>query len=194
MTQTTPTVSRPYKRRVRNLFIHKPMQREFIFVIISLLIVSSLAMGFFIHHTVQEAATGGGFFFGKISAYEVLSNVTYELLLRVILTQFITLLLLGIFSVFFLHRVAGPVYRFHKLFVRVNEGEIPNPIRLREGDFFSETAQEINRLLKRLQFEKTRRQVVREKVSQILAAHPNDSTLKPAKELNLVLDKEPDEG
>ena len=37
-----------YKRRARNILIHKPMQREFAFVIIGLLMISCLAVGFVI--------------------------------------------------------------------------------------------------------------------------------------------------
>jgi len=144
---TPPGGPRPYKRRARNILIHKPMQKEFSLVLIALLIVSSLAIGFVIHSTIREAVFGTGYRFGKISPAEVLSDVSYLLIMRVSCVLFVTLIIIGFFGVFFLHRVAGPVYRFRQTFLKLNKGEIPPSIRLREGDFFDETAQEINKYL-----------------------------------------------
>lgn len=157
-----------YKRRVRNILIHKPMQREFTFVMISLLMISTLAVGFVIHETIRDAAFGGGFQFGKINPYEILSEVSYQLILRVSAILFITLLVLGVFGVFFLHRVAGPVYRFRQVFIRINEGKFPKFIRLREGDFFSETASEINRLVTKLRFDYERREKLKAQLAEVL--------------------------
>ena len=138
-----------YKRRVRNILIHKPMQREFTFILIALLMVSSLAIGFVIHSTIHDALFGGGFRFGKVSPYEVLSDISYLLILRVACVLFVTLIIVGLFGVFFLHRVAGPVYRFRLTFAKLNRDQIPPPIKLREGDFFDETAREINKFVQK---------------------------------------------
>jgi len=159
---------RPHKRSARNLFIHKPMQREFTFVMISLLMVSTLAIGFIIHETIREAAFGGGFQFGKINPYEILSEISYQLIMRVSAILFVTLVIIGIFGIFFLHRVAGPVYRFRQIFIRINDGEFPKFIRLREGDFFSETAAEINRLVSKLRFEYEKNQKLKSKLENVI--------------------------
>lgn len=164
------TSYRPYKRQARNIFIHKPMQREFTFVMISLLMVSTLAIGFIIHETIREAAFGGGFQFGKINPYEILSEISYQLIMRVSAILFVTLIIIGIFGIFFLHRVAGPVYRFKQIFMRINDGEFPRFIRLREGDFFSETAAEINRLITKLRFDYEKNQKVKMKIEDLIAA------------------------
>jgi signal transduction histidine kinase len=170
------------------------MQREFTFVLVALLMVSSLAITFVIHQTIQGALTQEGFRFGRISPYEVLSDVTYTLIVRVSVVLFITLIVIGVFGVFFLHRVAGPVYRFRQVFLRINRGEIPSEIRLRAGDFFEETAVEINQLIKRLEFEKEKAKLAKEKADEILAASPPDNVTKPTKELKTILDRQPSEG
>lgn len=146
-----------YKRKLRSVLIHKPMQREFTLVVISLLIISALAVGFVIHYTLREAMMGGGYRFGKISPYEVMSDVSYDLILRVSMVLFTTLLLIAVFGVFFLHRIAGPVYRFRGILRRVAKGEIPEEFKLREGDFFTETADDLNVVLQML---RSRRQKV----------------------------------
>ncbi|MDP3921469.1 MAG: hypothetical protein Q8R76_11765 [Candidatus Omnitrophota bacterium] len=182
---------KPYKRRVRNIFIHKPMQREFTFVMVALLMVSTLAVGYVIHETVREAAFGGGFRFGKINPYEVLSEVSYQLILRVSCILFATLLVIGVFGVFFLHRVAGPVYRFRQIFMRINDGELPKKFRLREGDFFSETAAEINRLLVRLQFEQEKSLKMKEVLERLATASSTANVSQDVKELRQLLEKVP---
>lgn len=185
-----PSGSRPYKRRIRNILIHKPMQREFTLVIMALLMISALAIGFVIHNTIREAAFGGGFRFGKISPYEALSEVSYQLVLRVTCILFVTLVVIGIFGVFFLHRLAGPAYRFRQAFLRLNDGEIPPRLKLREGDFFQDIAEEINQLLKTLQFERDKEQLIRQKIDQILASRPPEPLLKSLKDLKITIDSE----
>lgn len=184
---------RPYRRRVRNILIHKPMQREFSFVLVALLMISTLAVAFVIHTTVREVAMGGGYQFGRISPYEMLSDLSYQLVFRVSCILFATLIVVGFFGVFFLHRVAGPVYRFRQVFLRLNDGEIPGPITLREGDFFLETAGEINRLMKRLEFERGKSKQVREKLTEIMAVKSQNETEKSVRELKSLVEKEYEE-
>ncbi|MBI3312674.1 MAG: hypothetical protein HYZ83_00375 [Candidatus Omnitrophica bacterium] len=187
--QNTSTEGRSYKRRVRNIFIHKPIQREFTMVVISLLMISCLAVGYVIHETIREAAFGGGFHFGKINPYEVLSEVRYLLILRVTAVLFATLLVIGAFGVFFLHRVAGPVHRFRQTLLRINDGELPPPVKLREGDFFTEVAVEMNRLLEQMQSERGQAKEMRTLVEKIISSRQPDSVIQSAQELKAVLDK-----
>lgn len=175
-----------YQRSVRNIFIHKPMQREFSFVLIVLLLISIFAVSWVIHHTIHDAAYGGGgFHFGKVSPYEILSDVSYQLLVRVSSILFVTLVIIAGFGVFFLHRVAGPVYRFRQVFLRINDGHIPHKIQLREGDFFEETADEINRTLARMQFEAQKKKQLAAKIDEM--ANSGDSR---ARELKVILEQE----
>lgn len=182
---------RPYKRRARNILIHRPMQREFSMVLIALLMISTLAIGFVIHATIHEAAFGGGFHFGKINPVEVLAEVRYQLILRVSCILFATLIVIGIFGIFFLHRVAGPVYRFRQVFLRLNRGEVPALIRLREEDFFSETAEEINRLIQKMQTDAESRKFIREKADQILSQNAGDKVASLAREIKVSLEERP---
>ena len=157
-----------YKRRFKSVLIHKPMQREFTLVVISLLIVSALAVGFVIHYTLREAMMGGGYRFGKISPYEVMSEVSYDLVLRVSMVLFATLLLIAVFGVFFLHRIAGPVYRFRSILRRVAKGEIPDEFKLREGDFFTETAEDLNVVLQILRSKRQKAQDLQKRFEEVI--------------------------
>jgi sensor histidine kinase YesM len=157
-----------YKRQLRSVLIHKPMQREFTLVVMSLLIISALTIGFVIHATIREAMMGGGYQFGRVSAYELMSEVRYDLIVRVSLILFVTVLVIAAFGVFFLHRVAGPVYRFRSILRQVSKGEIPGEFRLREGDYFTETADDLNRVLRVLRERRDRAQTLRERLDQAI--------------------------
>ena len=176
-----------YQRKVGNIIIHRPIQREFTLVVIVLFMISMLAIGLIIHYTIREAAFGGGFHFGKINPYEVLSEVSYQLILWVSCVLFATLMVIGFFGIFFLHRIAGPVYRFRQIFAKLNSGHIPHSIRLREGDFFNEVADEINRHLKWLAGEIEKRQKIRQNIDQILSQGASESIQKSAQEIKDLL-------
>jgi len=160
------TMPREQKRKLRSVLIHKPMQREFTLVAMSLLIISALVVGLVIHQTIQEAMMGGGYRFGKISAYEVMSDVRYDIIARVSLVLFATIIVIGLFGVFFLHRIAGPVYRFRRTLQQVSKGEVPEEVRLREGDFFVETAEDLNHLLQFLRERRERIQNLRRRLEE----------------------------
>lgn len=179
---------RPYKRQLRNILIHRPMQREFTFILIGLLVISSLAIGFVIHDTIREAAMGGGFRFGKINPYEVLNDVRDHLVVRVACILFVTMIVTGIFAVFFLHRVAGPVYRFRQSLMRLNEGDYPPVIRLREGDFFTETAEEINKMMDRWKIDREKLIRLQQLADRALADRAgNPELIQYAKEAKSVI-------
>ncbi|MFA6599802.1 MAG: hypothetical protein WC352_01965 [Candidatus Omnitrophota bacterium] len=177
------TGPKPYKRSIRNIMIHKPLQREYLFVIIGLFMVSTLFVGFVIHNTIREAAFGGGFHFGKISPYQILSEVSYSLVTRISLILFGTLIILALFGMSFLHRVAGPVYRFRSVLRRMNHGELVHPIQLREGDFFTEAADEINHLIRRLEAVKQLKQSLQDRLDSIQHCQSPESAAQLAREM-----------
>jgi hypothetical protein len=138
--------NRSYQRKASSLFIHKEMQREFSFMLIALLIVSSFCVALTIHYTIQHAAFGDqALQFGKVNPYEVISQVSYQIIMRVTTIFLLTLFAIAAYGIKFLHRVAGPIYRCRKNLIMLNQRKIPDRIRLRTGDFFQEVADEINR-------------------------------------------------
>jgi len=64
-----------------------------------------------------------------------------------------TLLLLGlvfIFSVFFSHKINGPVNRFRDLLKKILQGDLSGRIILRDGDEFKALAESLNLLLEKV--------------------------------------------
>jgi sensor histidine kinase YesM len=178
-----------YKRKLRSVLIHKPMQREFTLVVISLLIISALAVGFVIHYTIREAMMGGGYRFGKISPYEVMSEVSYDLIVRVSTVLFVTLLIIAIFGIFFLHRIAGPVYRFRGVLRRIIKGEIPQEFKLRDGDYFTETAEDLNHLLQMLNEKRLGVENLQRRLSELLQKNPSSPLSRELSEIKETVNK-----
>ncbi|MEI7751474.1 MAG: hypothetical protein WCJ71_05205, partial [Candidatus Omnitrophota bacterium] len=179
---------RPYKRQVKNLIIHRPMQREFSFMLIALFMVASAAVAWVIHQTIRDAAFGGAFTFGKINPSEILYDVSYSIIIRVTLVLILTLIIIGAYGVVFLHRVAGPVYRFRQTLLKVNRGEMPQDIKLREGDFFHDMAHDINIILRRLRSEQEKISELKVKVSDFQKNAPTEEARRKADEMKVVLD------
>jgi methyl-accepting chemotaxis protein len=53
----------------------------------------------------------------------------------------------GIHSILFFHRVAGPLYRFHKVFERIREGDLNFEVRIRKKDYLHPEAEMINEMI-----------------------------------------------
>lgn len=183
-----PAGQRPYKRKIRNIVIHRPMQREFSFMLIALFMVASAAVAWVIHQTIHDAAFSGGFYFGKVNPFEILSDVSLKIVFRVTLVLILTLVIIGIYGIMFLHRVAGPVYRFRQTLLRVNRGEFPNEIRLREGDFFHEMAHDINVILRRLKAEQERITDLKSKLGDFEHTAHSEEAQRKVNEMKMLLD------
>jgi methyl-accepting chemotaxis protein len=63
----------------------------------------------------------------------------------------VTFLVLLLHSMYFMHRIAGPLYRFSTLFQSIGTGRLHQRARLRKHDYLHEEAQAFNRMLDRLE-------------------------------------------
>lgn len=170
---------RTYKRKATSLFIHKEMQREFSFVLIILLILASFLISMTIHYTIQHAAFGDGALqFGKVNPYEVISTVSYQIVTRVTLILLATLFAIAAYGIKFLHRVAGPIYRCRKTLIVLNQGKVPDRIKLRSGDFFTEVADEINKQTDLWVAELQKKEELARQIDDISASSPADVRVK----------------
>ncbi|PIQ86365.1 MAG: hypothetical protein COV74_05055 [Candidatus Omnitrophica bacterium CG11_big_fil_rev_8_21_14_0_20_45_26] len=155
------------RRSVKNIIIHRPMQREFTLIAIALMMISAVMVNFLIQYTLNEVISNNISGFGRVGGYNILSDVSFDLIVRVTLVMFVTILTVALFGIFFLHRVAGPVYRFHQIFLQMSRrGEIPQDVALRQKDFFKDTATELNSVFKTL---RQRRSVIRQAEEQMEA-------------------------
>lgn len=165
MTETEPATT--HHRQIRNLLIHKPLQREYTLLMIGIMMATVLIVVSTIHFTMKQSLFGNPYRVGRASPYELLSDMSQQLVMRVSIIFLITTLVSTVIGVLFLHRVAGPVHRFRILLKRIAGGEIPADIRLRGKDYFSEVAAEFNSVFKSLRQKKMLAQEITQALDRI---------------------------
>ncbi len=63
----------------------------------------------------------------------------------------LVLIVIALHSIRTSHKIAGPLYRFNRLFETMKEGNLPKKITLRKGDYLLKEAELINQMLDSLQ-------------------------------------------
>jgi methyl-accepting chemotaxis protein len=82
-----------------------------------------------------------------VNAYSLVTNINDTLAWRIGLLVVVLLPLAGLLAIYFLHRLAGPIYKIHNTLKDVLDGKPVEPIVLRRSDYFGDLANEVNRLL-----------------------------------------------
>lgn len=62
----------------------------------------------------------------------------------------LALIVIGLHSIRTSHKIAGPLYRFDRLFERMKEGNLPQKVTLRKGDYLINEMKLINEMLESL--------------------------------------------
>jgi methyl-accepting chemotaxis protein len=63
----------------------------------------------------------------------------------------LAILVIGLHSIRTSHKIAGPLYRFGRLFETMKEGNLPKKVTIRKGDYFINEVELINEMLESLQ-------------------------------------------
>ena len=138
------------KRSIQNVLINRPLQREFTLVMLAIMMAAAFAVGTIINFTLGGLTENAPNTISRTTLERLVFDANSQLVVTCILIIFIAVIATGFFGVFFLHRVAGPVYRFRQVLKKMGSGEIPSEVQLRKKDFFKETADELNRVIQLL--------------------------------------------
>lgn len=84
------------------------------------------------------------------SYYKFLSMQSQVVFRALIVALIVSILLSGAFTLFWSHRLAGPLDRIRRYFDRLAEGHERRPLVIRKKDLLPELAQSINRALDRI--------------------------------------------
>ncbi len=136
------------RRSVKSVLINRPLQKEFTLAMIFIMAGAGVIVGLLIHFTLLRIIESSPNTVSRLALEAMLLDASSELVVGTILVLFSAVILTGFFGVFFLHRVAGPVYRFRQVLKEIANGGIPQDIKLRDKDFFKDTAEELNRMLR----------------------------------------------
>lgn len=99
------------------------------------------------------AAVGTGYSLWKMGSrqpVEIFGVNGYALVGGLVFVIVASALTLGVYTIVHTHRMLGSAYRIGMHLTRVNNGESPGPVTLRDGDYFKDVADELNKLSPRI--------------------------------------------
>ena len=153
------------RERRRILIVNRPAQQRIIAAVVlvptAALAATSVVVAWFCRNLVMEA----------LAADVVLPSLT-PLLVAVLGFCLIGCFVIAYRGLRFSHHVAGPAYRICKSLERLRAGDIDFQVRLREGDYLGEIAEELNRYLEHL------------RTQRVTAVEATDTTPPPGEVAN----------
>jgi hypothetical protein len=171
------------KRSLKTLLIDPQMQKEYTFLMVVILFVAAIIISVIVNWTINDTMLRGPYQAGKASPYEVMSTINYLLTVRIILALLITVVVSSFFSIKFLHRVGGPMYRFRATLKQMAGGQIPTDVQLRRNDFYRDMAEEINRVLSLLRSKKKKKEEILSALEAIPSSQLSSDTSKKLNEI-----------
>ena len=106
-------------------------------------------------------------------------------------TVLLPLAAIALHSIFISHKVAGPLYRFSRIFEALERGRLPKPAKLRKGDYLQDEMNQINRMIVSLRSRIEEIQRINGDLSEELSAFCRDKgRVLPEDELQLLKDLE----
>ncbi len=140
-----------YKRR-KQLLINGKFQIRYISLILGFMFITVVATGYTVYATTW-------IMFGEKLAAVYPQELLLEIVKKVNTILFLRMLFLTPLVVFIglvlSHRIAGPIYSIKKFLKKVSEGNYSNRLRLRKKDEMQDVAEALNRLVEKLEAEKT---------------------------------------
>jgi methyl-accepting chemotaxis protein len=132
-----------YKRKI--YIINKNLQLKYLFIIISMIAVSVLAVSFVTFYVIWDNVIKEFFFIPE--AAKKLGDIIVRT--SEVAAGF-TLLLLAIFGVagiFLSHRVAGPLYRIERVAEEISKGNLDIKVQFRKSDELRTLADSLNNMI-----------------------------------------------
>lgn len=137
------------KIRRRKYLINKPLQFAYSGIAIWLLLVGIILAGTLTYYitmnTILTRMESSSAF--SVQAYQLVREINSLLSRRIGWLLAGLVVLTGGLEIFYMHRIAGPVYRMERTLREALEGKAFSPIRLREKDFFKGLAEALNRFM-----------------------------------------------
>jgi len=138
--------------RRRRYLINKPLQFIYSGITIYLLLIGIIVVGIATYYitldTILSQLEAQG---GLLQAYEVVRSINMLIAKRVGALLVTVMAFAFILAVYYLHRIAGPVYRIEKTLNEMAEGKEVNLVVLRKKDFFKSLAEALNKMISQKQ-------------------------------------------
>lgn len=140
------------KIRRKNYLINKPLQFIYSGITIYLLLIGIIVVGIGTYYltfsTILNELEAKG---GMLQAYELVRSINLLILKRVGVMVLVILVFAFTVGVYYLHRIAGPIFRIERTIREMAEGKKVECLRLRKKDFFKSLAEAVNKLIEKQQ-------------------------------------------
>jgi len=134
--------------RRRKYLINKPLQFIYSGITIYLLLIGIIVVGTATYYitldTILSQLEAQG---GLLQAYEIVRSINSLIAKRVGILLLTVMVFAFTLAVYYLHRLAGPVYRIEKTLNDMAEGKEVSPVVLRKKDFFKSLAESLNKII-----------------------------------------------
>ncbi len=138
------------KKRRKKYLINKPLQFVYSGITVYLLLIGIMVVGMATYYITLNTILGQlESMGGLIQAYEIVKAINLLLMKRIGILFLAVMVFAFILAVYYLHRIAGPMFRMEKTLNEIAEGKKVNPIKLRKKDFFKSVADALNRVIEK---------------------------------------------
>jgi len=136
------------KRSFRNFLINPHLQRQYALYVTGLMLFFAILIGFTVWLTVKGVLVAEYSPLGQERHLVVFDEIYKQLTVRVSILFAAAVIITYITSIWFMHRVAGPIYRTHQVLKQIIKGEIPpRMVEFRKNDYFKEILPDLNRVV-----------------------------------------------
>jgi len=140
-------MARKYRRK--NYLVNKPLQFIYSGITVYLLLIGVIVVGLTTYYvTLSTMLTQIEAENHLFNAYSIISNINAVLGKRLGILMLIVVVFSFLLGVYFLHRIAGPIYRIEKVLREISAGREINTVVLRKHDFFKSLAEALNEVIK----------------------------------------------
>jgi len=91
-----------------------------------------------------------------------------QLVIFLMIIQFILTVIVFIIFIFMTHKVAGPMYKLRSHLNAIRDGEVITPLRFRGGDYFTDVAEDVSLFLENIQLNQENDFLYLEEVAQYI--------------------------
>ncbi|TDJ08940.1 MAG: methyl-accepting chemotaxis protein [Deltaproteobacteria bacterium] len=131
--------------RRKTYLINPAFQLRFSILLTLLVFISSLIYPVAIYDLMNDTIMAVG---KSLPSYApILEERRKPLLIILFLWEIGFLALVFIISIFFSHKVAGPLHKIRQYFARIMEGKGREKLSLRKGDYFQDFAEDVNKTI-----------------------------------------------
>jgi len=173
--------------RRRKYIIAPKFQFKYLAIVIALIFVVMLVTIYFVNLTLRTTPI-----LENLSEMEVVA-ITSLMFKTILYICCIFVIIVAVLGIFVLHRIAGPLYVFDKMFTLVSQGDLTVKLRLRKGDELQELANSFQKMVDSLNLfiktDKGKIDRIKKEVELLYSLQSNQEVQQKLDKIRLMLDE-----